>query len=158
MLGFFKKIFKVSETIVYIRFKNEKVHLSFFPQGVVLSELPIIALNKKGRTPKVTAVGKAVMELPPENPSVVYAPFEPFIPEESFDLAEKTMMALLQKEGVLKYALLRPRIVIHPDKSTLSEMEEQAYSELGLTMGGRDVVVYVGETLDEAGVKNLLTR
>ena len=156
MFGILKKIFKIKETVVYVRFKNEKVHFSFFPQGVTFSELPIIALNKKGKVPKVTAVGKAIMELPVEDPSVVYAPFDPFTPEESFDLAEKTMMALLQKEGVLKHAMLAPRLVIHPDKSALSDNEEQAYLELGLCMGGRDVVVYVGETLDEKGVKTLL--
>ena len=155
MFGLFKKLFNVTQHTVYIRFKNEKVHFSFFPEGAHYTELPLIALNKTAKTPKVTAVGEAVMQLPPENPSVVYAPFEPFAPEEHFDLAEKTLRALMQKEGVLRGALISPRIVLHPDKSVLSEMEEQAYDELGLSIGGRDVIVYVGNTLDESAVNQL---
>ena len=155
MFGFLKKLINFTQHTIYIRFKNEKVNFSFYPEGVHYTELPLIALNKTAKTPKITAVGEAVMQLPPEDPSVVYAPFEPFTPEEHFDLAEKTLRALMQKEGALRGALISPRIVLHPDKSALSEMEEQAYYELGLSIGGRDTIVYVGETLDEAAVNQL---
>jgi len=155
VFGLFKKLFNFTQHTVYIRFKNEKVHFSFFPEEIHYTELPLIALNKTSKKPKVTAVGEAVKELPPEDPSVVYAPFEPFEPEVHFDLAEKTLRTLMQKEGVLRGALIAPRIVIHPDKSTLSETERQAYEELGLSIGGREVVVHVGESLNDVIIYKL---
>lgn len=152
MFGWFKSV----DRIVYIRFRKEKVYLSHYPQGETFEELPIIAVTKKGDKIRVEAVGKAVLELPPENRSVVYTPFDPFVLEpENFELAELTLRHLLQENKRYKKSWIKARFVIHPDKSHLSEQEEDAYRELGLSIGAREVKVYVGTPLEEMSVKAL---
>ena len=143
-----KAWFKKQDTTLYIRFKNEKVYLSAQPSGETFEELAVMTVVKKGKNLKITAVGKAVQELPEKDKSVAYAPFSPFSLEpENFELAEKFLIALLKK-GLSSSALIRPKVIIHPDKSYLSEIGEEAYRELALSAGAREVIVYVGKALE----------
>jgi len=148
MFSKLKAWLKKQDTTLYIRFKNEKVHLLAQPSGETFEDLAVMAVVKKGKDLKVTAIGKAVQELPEKDNSVVYAPFSPFSLEpENFELAEKFLMTLVKK-GLSSLALIRPKVIIHPDKSYLSEREEQAYRELALSAGAREVAVYIGKTLE----------
>ena len=148
MFSFIKRLFTKQNIIVYIRFRNEKVYVSSYPVLKSHEDLPIIAVTKKGDSFRVSAVGEAVLHLPESDKSVVYTPFAPFSVEDGdFELAEKIIRYLLQTV-LPKSLLLRPKIIIHPDKSYLSEMEEEAYRELALSAGAREVVVYVGKALE----------
>ena len=148
MFTFVKKLFTKQDITVYIRFRNEKVYISAFPSLKSHEDLPIIAVIKKGETFKVSAVGEAVMHLPETDRSVVYTPFAPFsVEDDNFELAEKILQHLLQNV-ISKSLLLRPKIIMHPDKSHLSEMEEEAYRELALSAGAREAIVYVGKALE----------
>jgi len=155
MFGWFKSV----DRLVYIRFRKEKVYLSHYPEGETFEELPIIAVIRKGDRFRVEGVGKAVLDLPQENRSIVYTPFEPFVLEpENFELAELTLRHLLQQDKRYKNSWIKARFVIHPDKSYISEQEEDAYRELGLSVGAREVAVYVGNSLDASALKALFER
>ncbi len=153
-----KAWFKKQDTTLYIRFKNEKVYLSAQPSGEMLEELAVMAVVKKGKNLKITAIGKAVQELSEKDNSVAYAPFSPLSLEpENFELAEKFLVALVKK-GLSSSALIRPKVIIHPDKTHLSEMEEQAYRELALSAGAREVAVYIGKTLEPVDFEEILIQ
>ena len=148
MFGILKSWFKKQDVTIYIRFRKEKVYLTYLPSHVTVETLPIIAVEKKGKDFKVSAVGREVLDLPTDSKAVVYTPFEPFSFEpENFEMAERCLQYLL-RQGLGKSALIAPKVVIHPDKSYLSEMEEQAYRELALSAGSREVVVYIGKMLN----------
>ena len=158
MLTKLKEWFKNQNSTLYIRFKRDKVYLSSEPSGESFEELAVVAVIKKGKELKITAVGKGVQELPEKDRSVAYAPFSPFSLEpENFELAEKFLRFLL-KRGLSSFALIRPKIIIHPDKSYLSEREEQAYRELALSAGAREVVVYVGKTLEPKDFEQIFVK
>ena len=118
------------------------------PSGYSYDDMAMIAINRQGKKEKVAAVGDAVMELPENDRSVIYTPFTPFSLEpENFLLAEKSILYLLKK-AMPKNALLSPRVIMHPDKSYVSEEEQEAYRELALSAGAREVSVYVGKVLE----------
>ncbi len=149
MFSFIKKFANRQNSVIYIRFKKESIEFYTSLNGLVYSDLALIALNKQKNPPKITAVGRGVMQLTTEDPSVVYAPFDSFDSfQEDFDLAEKVLRGLLKKSGVTKGLFVAPKIIMHPDRSALSEMQEQIYYELGLLIGGRECTVHVGEKLE----------
>ncbi len=148
MFSFFRNLFASSEQIVYIRFTRDKISLYYYPSGVHYEDEPIIAIKKKGNKEIVSAVGKEISDLKPEDTSVVYTPFKPFSLEpDNFNLAEKVVHYLIKKGATFKGSLVSPRVIIHPDKTYVAEGEEEAYRELALSAGAREVVVYVGDKL-----------
>lgn len=157
MFGFFRKLLKSSDQIVYIRFTRDKISFYYYPLDVRYEDEPILALRKKGKNWNVTAVGKAVYDLKPEDTSVIYTPFKPFALEpENFGLAQKVVRALMEKGGALKGALISPRVIMHPNKSYVSEMEAHAYRELALSAGAREAVVYVGDELSADEIESVM--
>jgi len=153
-----KAFFKHQDITVYIRFKNQKVYLTATPSLKSIEEFPMIAVTKKNGRFIVKAVGEAVMRLPETDTSVVYTPFSPFETEpENFELGEKVLSYLLKKV-MPKSAFVRPKIIIHPDKSYLSEMEEVAYRELAISAGAREAVVYVGKVLEHNELERFFTK
>ena len=154
-----KNFFKEQNVIIYIRFGKEKIYLVKYPSGLVYDDLAMIAVNRQNKKKtNVSAVGRAVLELPPSDPSVVSTPFSPFnLDPENFVLAEKVVLYLLQKV-MHRTALISPRVIIHPNKSYVSEMEEVAYRELALSAGAREVTVYVGERLEPDAFESILEK
>jgi rod shape-determining protein MreB len=109
---------------------------------------PILAIKKKGSKIIVSAVGKEIYDLNHEDTSVAHTPFKPFLLEpDNFDLGVKVIRYLMKKGATFEGTLGSPRVIIHPDKTYVAEGEEQAYRELALSAGARDVVVYVGDEL-----------
>ena len=148
MFAAIKNFFKKQNTIIYVRFRNDKVYLVSSPSGLEYEDLALIAVTKQTKKEKITAVGRAVQELPDSDPSVVFTPFKPFdLEPENFMLAEKMVLFLLKK-AMPKSALVSPRVIMHPDKSYVSEMEADAYRELALSAGAREVYVHVGHILE----------
>jgi len=159
MFAFLRRWLQREDRIVYLRFRKEKVYLGYYPPGETSEALPIIAVIKKKDAFRVAAVGQAVLQLPPQNCSVVYTPFAPFdLEPENFELAELTLRYLLKENKAYKSAWVGARFVMHPDKSYLSEQEEDAYRELGMRIGAREVRVYVGSPLDEPSLKALFDQ
>lgn len=147
MIGFIQNWFKKYDRIVYIRLRKGKITFYHYPQGISYEDEPVIAVKKKGKTSFVSGVGKAIYDLKSEDTSVVYEPFNPFSYEpDNLNLAVKVIRKLIEHKS-FKYSLVSPKMIIHPDKSYLSEMEEQIYRELALMVGAREVVVYVGDEL-----------
>jgi len=148
MFGFIKNWLKKQDRIVYIRIRNNVIKLYHYPQGIAYEDEAILAVKKRGKESVVSAVGKAVYDLKEEDTSVIYTPFKPFdLEPENFNLAEKLIRAQLIATGARK-SLIAPRLIIHPDKTYVSAMEEQAYKELALSAGAREAVVYVGKKLE----------
>lgn len=148
MLSAIKDFFKKQDIIIYVRLRKEKIFLVVHPLALKYEDLAIIALNRQTKKEKVSAVGRAVLELHESDPSVVFTPFEPFDMEpENFLLAEKLLLFLFKK-SMPKSVLISPRVIIHPDKSYVSEMEADAYRELALSAGAREAYVHVGDVLD----------
>ena len=157
MFGFFRKLFASADQIVYIRFTRDKISLYYYPSDVRYEDEPIIAITKKGSKEIVSAVGKEIYDLTEEDRSVIYTPFKPFDTEfDNFNLAEKVVRYLIQKGNSLKGTLISPRIIIHPNKTYVSEMEEDAYRELAMSAGAREVVVYVGDELQPDELENIM--
>ena len=157
MFDFFRNLFTSVEQIVYIRFARDKVHFDYHPSGLHYEDEPILAVKKKGKKEIISAVGKEVFDLPEEDTSVVYTPFKPFeIEPDNFNLAEKVIRHLMQKGADFKGALVSPRVIIHPNKTYVSEMEEDAYRELAMSAGAREVVVYVGDKLQPDDLENIM--
>ena len=157
MFGFFRKLFASTDQIVYIRFTRDKISFYYHPSGLRYEDEPIVAVKKKGKKEIISAVGKEVFDLAEEDTSVVYTPFKPFEMEpENFNLAEKVVRHLMQKGADFKGALISPRVIIHPNKTYVSEMEEDAYRELALSAGAREVVVYVGDELQADELENIM--
>lgn len=126
-----------------------------YPMQLRYQDESIIALQKKGSRTVVTAIGREVYALKPEDQSVVYEPFTPFaLDPENFSIAESFVRGLIEREVPWKYRIIfAPRVIIHPDKSYVGEHEEQAYRELALSAGAREAVVYVGERLSDEGIE-----
>jgi rod shape-determining protein MreB len=157
MFGFFRNLFKSSDQIVYIRFTRDKVSFDYYPSDVHYEDEPILAIKKKGSKIIVSAVGKAIYDLNPEDTSVAHTPFKPFLPEpDSFDLGAKVIRYLMKKGATFEGTLGSPRVIIHPDKTYVSEVEEDAYRELALSAGAREVVVYVGEKLQADELEGIM--
>ena len=147
MFTVIKNFFKKQNVIIYVRFRNDKIYLVASPSGLEYEELALIAVNKQTKNEKITAVGSSVQELPQSNPSVIFTPFHPFdLEPDNFVLAEKMILFLIKKH-MPKRALISPRVIMHPDKSHVSEMEADAYKELALSAGAREVHVHVGHVL-----------
>ncbi len=149
MFGFFRDWWKKQDRIVYIRIRNNTITFYHYPHGVEYEEDAILAVRHSGSKSVVTAVGKAVFTLKENDKSVVYEPFNPFTYEdpENFTLAEKLIRALITSAPEFKYTIVSPRVIVHPDKTYISKMEEEAYRELALSAGAREAVVYVGNKL-----------
>ena len=159
MFGFFRNLFASSDQIVYIRFTRDKVSFYYYPSEVRYEDEPIIAIKKKGNKEIVSAVGKEISGLNPEDTSVVYTPFKPFALEpDNFNLAEKVVHYLIKKGATFKGSLVSPRVIIHPDKTYVAEGEEEAYRELALSAGARKVVVYVGDALEPDELENVMNN
>ena len=157
MFNFFSNLFKPSEQIVYIRFSRDKVSFYYYPSGIRYEDEPLLAIKKRGKKEIVTAVGREIQELKEEDNSVVYSPFKPFDMEpENFAHGEKVIRHLMHKGATFKGSLVAPRVIIHPDKSYVSEMEEQAYRELALSAGAREAVVYVGKPLQAEEIEDIM--
>ncbi|MGB5964352.1 MAG: hypothetical protein WBF77_01640 [Sulfurimonadaceae bacterium] len=157
MFSFFRNLIKSSNQIVYIRFTRDKISFYYYPSDVRYEDEPILAIKKKGKKEIVSAVGKEIKDLKPEDTSIVHTPFKPFLPEpENFDLGEKVIRYLMQKGATFKGSLDAPRVIIHPDKSYVSEMEAQAYRELALSAGAREAVVYVGDELSVDEIEGVM--
>ncbi len=157
MFDFFRKLLTSSDQIVYIRFKRESISFYYYPSGVRYEDEPLLALKKKGNRELVTAVGKEIYDLKEEDTSVVYTPFSPFLPEpENFNLGEKIIRSLMKKGASFKGASKSPSVIIHPNKSYISEVEEQAYEELALSAGAKEAVVYVGDELQPDELENIM--
>jgi len=148
VFSYFQNLKKFSKLIIYIRFRRETIELYYYPFEHAFEDESIIAVKKKGDKLYVSAVGKEVHDLKAEDTSVVRTPFSPFLLEpENFDLGEKVIRHLIQKGMPFKGNLFAPKVIIHPNKGYVSEMEEEAYRELALSAGAREVVVYVGDEL-----------
>jgi len=146
---YFRNLKKSFNLIIYIRFRRDTIELYYHPFDTTFEDEAIIAIRKKGKKEYVSAVGKEVYALSSEDTSVVRTPFSPFLLEaENFDLGEKMIRYFLQKGMPFRGGLFAPKIIIHPNKSYISETEEQAYRELALSAGAREVVVYVGKALE----------
>ncbi|MDA3945649.1 MAG: hypothetical protein PF439_03100 [Helicobacteraceae bacterium] len=159
MFGYIRGLVKKYDRIVYIRFRNGKITFYHYPLGLRYQDEPILAVKRKGNAFVVSAVGKKVYELKEEDSSVVYEPFNPFMLEpENFALAEKVVRALMQHELSFMYRLFLPKVIIHPDKSYVSEMEAQAYKELALSAGAREAVVYVGDELSVDEIEDVMKK
>ncbi len=157
MFGFFRKAAALSEEIVYIRFWRDKIIFYYYPSGVKYKDEPILAIRKKGKKEIITAVGEEINDLKPEDTSIIRTPFKPFIMEpENFDLGAKVIRHLMQKGKNSKAALIAPKVIIHPDRTNISEMEEQAYRELAVSAGAREAVVYVGHTLQPDEIEGVM--
>lgn len=157
MFDFFRNLFKSSEQIVYIRFTRDKVSFYYYPSDVRYEDEPMLAIKKRGKKEIVSAVGKEIKELKEEDTSVVYTPFKPFEMEpENFNHAEKVISYLMKKGASFKGSLVSPRVIIHPDKSYVSEMEAQGYKELALSAGAREAVVYVGDELSADEIESVM--
>lgn len=157
MFGFFRNLFKSSDQIVYIRFTRDKVSFYYYPADVRYEDEPILAIKKRGKKEIVSAVGKEIKALKEEDTSVVYAPFKPFEMEpENFNHAEKVISYLMKKGASFKGSLVSPRVIIHPNKTYVAEGEEQAYRELALSAGAREVVVYVGDELSADEIQSVM--
>ena len=157
MFDFLRNLFKSSDQIVYIRFTRDKVSFDYYPSDVHYEDEPILAVKKKGSKIIVSAVGKAIYDLNPEDTSVVHTPFKPFLLEpDNFNLAEKVIEYLMKKGAVFKGSLGSPRVIIHPDKTYVAEGEEEAYRELALSAGAREVVVYVGDKLQPDEIEGVM--
>lgn len=159
MFNFFRNLFSSSEHIVYIRFRREKVSFYYYPSGVRYEDAPILAIKKKGNKEVVTAVGKEIKELSEEDSSAIYTPFKPFeIEPDNFNHAEKVITYLMKKGASFKGSLVSPRVIIHPNKTYVSEMEEDAYRELAMSAGAREVVVYVGDELKVDELESVINK
>jgi len=157
MFDFFRNLFTSVDHIVYIRFTRDKISFYYHPSGLRYEDEPIVAVKKKGKKEIISAVGKEVFDLAPEDTSVVYTPFKPFEMEpDNFNLAEKVIRHLMQKGAEFKGSLISPRVIIHPNKTYVSEMETDAYRELALSAGAREVVVYVGDELQFDDLENIM--
>ncbi len=157
MFSFFRNLFSSSDQIVYIRFTRDKISFHYYPSGIRYEDEPILAIKKKGKKELVSAVGKEIQDLKAEDTSVVYTPFKPFVLEpENFNHAEKVVQYLMKKGATFKGSLVSPRVIIHPDKTYVSEMEEEAYRELALSAGARVAVVYVGDALQADTFEGIL--
>ncbi len=156
MFSYIRNLVKRYDRTVYIRFSRGKVTFDHYPLGVHYQDEPILACKKRGDSFVVTAIGKAVYDLKPEETSVVYEPFNPFSLEpENFELAEEVVREFMQRDVPFMYRLFSPRVIIHPDKSYVGEMEKEAYKELALSAGARDAVVYVGDKLSADDVEDV---
>lgn len=157
MFGFIKKLFQREEHIVYIRFHRGKVILHHLPGGSRYEDEPIVAIRKKGGADIVTAVGREIRELRAEDPSVVVAPFDALEHDaDNFLLASKVLSALIRKSAPSGRKLAAPRVIIHPEKSYLSENEAASYRELVLSAGAAEAVVYVGDRLQPEAFEAVL--
>ena len=157
MFGFIRSFFQKEEHIVYIRFQRGKVILYHLPGGIQYEDEPILAIRKKGGADVVTAVGREIKELKPEDPSVIVAPFDALgLDPDSFLLASKVLSALIRKSVPSGRKLAAPRVIIHPEKSYLSEDEAAAYLELVLNAGAAEAVVYVGDRLQPEAFEAVL--
>jgi len=157
MFGYFHDLKRSSKLIVYIRFRRETIEFYYYPFDTTFEDESIIAVRKKGDKTYVSAVGKEVHTLNSEDTSVVRTPFSPFVLEpENFELGEKMIRHLLQKGMPFKGGIFAPKVVIHPNKSYVSGMEEQAYKELALSAGAKEAVVYVGDTLKPEMLEDIM--
>ena len=158
MFSAIKNFFKKQDIIIYVRLRKEKIFLVVHPLELEYEDLAIIAVNRQIKKEKVSAVGRAVLELPESDPSVVFTPFAPFdLEPENFLLAEKLLLFLFKK-SMPKSALIAPRVIMHPDKSYVSEMEADAYRELALSAGAREVYVHIGDILDPEDFEPLFEK
>ncbi|WP_345974121.1 hypothetical protein [Sulfurimonas sp. HSL3-7] len=159
MFGLIRGLFQKEEHIVYIRFRRGKVTLHHLPGGIRYEDEPILAIKKKGAADVITAVGREIQELKPEDPSVVVAPFDSLEHDpDSFLLASKVLSALIRKSAPSGHKLAAPRVIIHPEKSYVSENEAEAYRELVLNAGAAEAVVYVGDTLHPDAFEAILQK
>lgn len=157
MFDFIRGLFQREEHIVYIRFQRGKVTLHHLPGGTRYEDEPILAIRKKGGADIVTAVGREIQELRPEDPSVVVAPFDALVHDpDNFLLAAKVLSALIRKSAPAGRKLAAPKVIIHPEKSYLSEDEAAAYRELVLNAGAAEAVVYVGDRLQPEAFEAVL--
>ena len=157
MFDFFRNLFSSTEQIVYIRFTRDKISFDYHPSGIHYEDEPILAIKKRGNKEVVSAVGREIKELKPEDTSIVLTPFKPFMLEPyNFNLGEKVIRYLMQKGATFKGSLAAPRVIIHPDKTYVSEVEEDAYRELALSAGAREVVVYVGKKLQPDEIESII--
>ena len=159
MFDFIRGLFQKEEHIVYIRFQRGKVILYHLPGGIRYEDEPILAIRKKGGAHVVTAVGREIQELKPEDPSVVVSPFDALAHDsDNFFLASKVLSSLIRKSAPSGRKLAAPRVIIHPEKSYLSENEAEAYRELVLNAGASEAVVYVGDILHPDAFEAVLQK
>ena len=159
LFSYFRNLQKSFNLIIYIRFRCERVELYYYPFDSTYEDELIIAIRKKGKKEYISAVGKEIHTLSRDDTSVVRTPFSPFLLEpDNFNLGEKVVRYFLQKGMPFRGALIAPKVIIHPNKSYVSEMEEQAYRELALSAGAREVVVYVGDTLKPEMLENIMKK
>ncbi len=157
MFDYIRNAVKRYNRIVYIRFKRGEVVIYHYPLGLRYRDEPMLAVKKKGDATIVTAIGKEVYDLKAEDTSIVVTPFDSFEREpENFDLSQKAVRHFMQKNVPFMQTLFAPRVIIHPDKSYLSEMEEHTYKELALSAGARKAVVYVGDELSAEALEGIM--
>ena len=119
MFGFIRGLFQREEHTVYIRFQRGKVILTHLPGGIRYEDEPILAIRKKGGAHVVTAVGREIQELKPEDPSVVVSPFDALEHDaDNFLLASKVLSALIRKSAPSGRKLAAPRVITSAEIKT----------------------------------------
>ena len=112
---------------------------------------PVVAVKRRGSSQKVVEIGSAAELFEGKEGYEVFRPFaDPARFVANMEIAEKIVRYLFKALGSRK--LLKPLLIVHPMgqyKNWVSSMEQQFFTELGLSAGARDVVVYAGEEAEE---------
>lgn len=152
MLNFF------SNTI-YVRIKPDRLSALHVESGNEFSDIPVLAIEQRGRKSLIVAVGSAAVALPGMPNIAVANGFDhPRTLLADFTVAERTLRFFLK--SVLPRSIFAPSpiLVIHPQaklEGGLTQIEIRAFAELGLGTGARKVYVWEGPELSKEELRAL---
>lgn len=136
---------------LYVRIQAEQIAILHVESERELIESPALAIETTGKQPKIVAVGQAALALAGrEGLSICNGFRHPRTLLADFNCAEQTLKHLVKQALPKSLFLVSPIIVLHPQaklEGGLTPIETRAFAELGTSVGGRQVYVWVGADL-----------
>jgi len=158
----FRTIRKKLSKILYVQIWERKVQITDINTQETFSEIPIVFIEKQTDGKNVMAgVGEYIPQNSDNTKSTVYPFSHPRSLLSDFYLAEKFLQKFINKVHSFKYIKPHPILIIHPMEKIeggLLQIEERAFSELGLGAGASEVHIYEGNSIEIGGFEELLTK
>ena len=142
---------RIFKSTLYIKISRNLVSVRLVEKGKEIEENPIVGVNRKNR---VIAVGEEANSYEHRNIKgyrVVNGFDHPRTIIGQFDMAEAALRYLV-KRVVSSGLIFRPIIIMHPTdryEGGLSQIELRAIKDIGSSVGGREVHVWLGRELTD---------
>lgn len=139
---------------LYVRLSPQRLTVRNAKTGTELSEVPEVALSRKGGKLAILGLGSAARAAPRDGDAQIVNPFaHPRSLVSDFLPAEQLLKAFVRR-ALPKFVFgAAPRIVMHPlgdPEGGFTGVEARALREMAMGAGASDVVVWQGPALTDA--------